>query len=70
MAAKSVVKTGEVYGFLTVLAPGIFKSKSGRLSQCLCVCGQYYAAGARDLVKGVVISCGCARNRKNEREKN
>jgi hypothetical protein len=65
---KSIVKTGEVYGFLTVLAPGIFKTAKGRLTQCVCVCGQYYAASAPDLVKGRVISCGCARNRKNERE--
>lgn len=59
------INNGEVFGNLTVIGPSQdLNSESGKLYDCMCVCGTISKTSARLLLIGKKKSCGCLRTEK------
>jgi hypothetical protein len=56
-----IIDSGEVFTDLTVLKKTEGKSPSGKMYDCICVCGDETKASARELLAGLKVSCGCTR---------
>lgn len=66
LVSRSEVPIGEVFGHLTVLAPGVHRGKAAHWI-CLCTCGKTKEINAANIKSGSTKSCGCARGRTGKR---
>lgn len=57
-----VLRTGDTFGFWTVIEPDLYNKHGQRAALCQCVCGKQQLIAVIRLIQGKTKSCGCKRH--------